>query len=163
MKKLLLIVFFMLLGFSQAFADITHTLPHNLTTGGNVVNGQTIAGTAINNTIIATGSTLTSDSVYETGTSSFGYSVLATIVNGTGVKESYQVSYDNNNWFTPNTTNSVGVITPIGTLDTLATGNNWIIYQYPVSTWIRFVFTAANSNGATQDSVTAETVYQDWV
>lgn len=162
MNKLFLVLFGFLLWGNMAFANITHTLPHNLTSGGNVVNGQTIAGTPINTTTIATGATLTSDSVYETGTSSFGYSVLATIVGGTGIKESYQVSYDNINWFNPSTT-TLGAVFNIQTLDTLATGNNWIIYPYPISTWVRFVFTASNSFGATQDSVTAETVYQDWL
>lgn len=149
MNKLLLIVLFTMLGLCNSFADITHTLSHNLT-----VNGAPLSGTTV-----STNQTLTTDSVYETGASSFGYSVLVTQVSGNGVKISYQTSYDNANWFTPNTTSPIGVLTPVGTLDTLATSNTWIIYQYPVSPYIRFVYTSTGGSSI----ITGETVWQDWV
>ena len=152
MKKLLLGLLMVLITL-PAFADVMKTLPKQLT----------ISGTPIIATAIAAGSTITSDSVYQPSSLSFGYSALA--INATAIagvnpniKLTYQVSYDNVNWFSPLLTNGSGSVTVESTLDTaIASGNTWITFPYTVYPYDRFIF---QNNSATTDSVTAETVYQ---
>lgn len=151
MRKLFLVGLFLLLGFNQAFATITRTMQHNLT----------IAGTPINGTTVGANSTITSDSVYQAGAQTFGYSALATTIAGTNpnMKITYQTSYDNVNWFTPNTTSS-GTLTAQNVLVTAATTNTWVVYQYTVYPYIRYNFQNTTS---TADTITAETMWQDYV
>ena len=151
MKRILLVVLFLLLGLSQSFAEITKTFSHNLT----------ISGTPINGTVIATSTTVTSDSVYESGASSFGSAVLVTNVKGAnaGVKITYQTSYDNTNWYSPTTTNGSGTLTNVATLQTLASTDSWIIFPNAIYPYIRFNFAQGAGGTAT---ITAETIYQDW-
>ena len=152
MKKLLLGLLMVLITL-PAFADVMKTLPKQLT----------ISGTPISATTIAAGSTITSDSVYQPSSLSFGYSALAinaTAIGGVtpNIKLTYQVSYDNANWFSPALTNGSGAVTVESTLDSaVGTGNTWVVFPYTVYAYDRFIF---KNNSATTDSVTAETVYQ---
>ncbi len=131
MKKLLVGILLMLMP-TMAFADITRTMQKVLTISGAPINGLQIASNQ----------TVTSDGIYQAGSQTFGYSALATQISqasgGISVKISYQTSYDNINWFTPNTT-SAGTLTSQGVLATAITGNTWIVYQYTVYPYIRFV------------------------
>lgn len=165
MKNLFLIGLFMLLGLSQANAGMTKTLSHNLTTGGSVIYGVVQPGTPINATSIPSGTTITTDSVNQAGSFSYGYSAISLIANSaTGVtpniKLTYQSSYDNINWFSPVTSNGLGVVTVVSTIDTsVGSGNTWIVYNYTVYPYVRFNL---QNNSATTDSVTAETMWQDY-
>ncbi len=150
MKKLLLIGIFILLGFSQAYANITKTLTHNLT----------ISNVPINGTTVGANSTITSDSIYQAGASSQGYSALATTIAGSSpnMKITYQVSYDNVNWFNQNTT-AQGTLTAQNVLATSITSSTWISYTYITYPYIRFNF---QNTTATADTITADTMWQDW-
>ena len=144
MKILNLLISFMLVFAIPSFAAKRAEV-HQLTIGGAAVNGYFIQA---NNTV-------TSDSVNMNG--NLGFLALATQVSG-NVSISYQVSYDNINWFSPVLTNGSGAVTVESTLDTaIASGNTWITFPYTVYPYDRFIF---QNNSATTDSVTAETVYQ---
>lgn len=151
MNKLFLTGILFLSLISSAFAEITRTMQHNLT----------ISGTPINGTTIVSNSTITSDSVYQAGAQTFGYSALASQISGTNpsIKITYQTSYDNQNWFIPNTT-SAGTLTAQNVLANSANGNTWIVYQYTVYPYIRFIY---QNNTVTNDTITAETMWQDWL
>ena len=153
MKRLLLIGIFLFVMATQSFADVMKTLPHQLT----------ISGTPMIGTVIASSSTITSDSVYQPSALSFGYSAMAinaTAVGGVSpnIKLTYQVSYDNVNWFSPVLTNGAGSVTVESTLDTsVGSGNTWVVYPYTVYPFSKYIF---QNNSATTDSITAETIYQ---
>lgn len=142
MKILKLLILFILLGINISFAAV-RTEYKNLT----------IAGAPVIAYNISSGATVTSDSVYESG--AYNYNGLATIVNGS-VKITYQASYDNINWWTPNTT-SAGTLTATGVLATSVTSNTWVSFPAVVAPYIRFNY---QSTGAS--SITAETLWQDW-
>lgn len=150
MKRLLLIGLILLLGINHAFAAITRTENHNLTMSNVPINGTSIAANA----------TITTDSVYQAGAQSFGYSALATQIAGINpnMKITYQTSYDNINWFTPNTT-SGGTLTAQNVLATSISSNTWVVYQYTVYPYIRFNF---QNTTVTADTITADTMWQDW-
>ena len=156
MKKLLIILFLLLVGSSQSFAGIRSEF-HNLTVGGTTSNGVTNPGSPINNYVFASGATITSDSLYQTGSLGYNSSAIATQVSGGSVKISFQVSYDNITWFTPYTT-SGGTITSITNLVTSLSANSWIYYQYQFAPYIRFIFQATGT-----PTITAEALWQDWL
>lgn len=141
MKILKLLVIFLLIGLVPAFAAKRAEV-HQLTVGGVAVNGY----------VIGSGNTVTSDSVYQTG--NLGFLSLATQVSG-NVGITYQVSYDNLNWWTPYTT-STGTLTSIGTIATSITSNRWIIAIAVLAPYTRFVYTSTGSS-----TITADTLWQD--
>ena len=149
MRMILLVGLFLLLGFNQAFSAITRIEQHQLS----------ISGVPMVNTVVATSTTVTTDSVYQAGSQTNGYAALATIINGANVKLTYQTSYDNINWFSPVTTNGSGTVTAQSTLDSVTNGNTWVIYSYTVYPYIRWNF-AVGSTGTS--AITAETLWQDW-
>lgn len=166
MKKILLAGLILLLGISPVFATITRTLQHNITYGGSVINGITVPGVPINGTTITAGATITSDSVYQAGSISYGYSAVTLMASAIGgvtpnIKLTYQTSYDNINWFNPTSTTGNGVVSSVSTLDSVVgSGNTWVVYNYTVYPYIRFNL---QNNSATTDTVTAETLWQDYV
>ncbi len=116
------------------------------------VKQLTIGGVAVNGYAIGSGATVTSDTVYQNG--NLGFMALATQVSG-NVGITYQVSYDNNLWWTPNTT-SAGTLTAAGTIATSITSNSWIITTAVLAPYLRFVYA---STGAS--TITADTIWQD--
>lgn len=141
MRILKLLVLFMLVGLIPAFAAKRAEV-HELTIGGVRANGYAISS----------GATVTSDSVYQTG--NLGFLAIVTQVNGT-VGITYQVSYDNNTWWTPYTT-SAGTLTAAGNIATSINANTWIISTAVLAPYMRFIY---SSTGAS--TITADTLWQD--
>lgn len=141
MKILKLAILFLLIGLSTSWAAKRAEVKQ-LTIGGVNVNGY----------VIPSGLTVTSDSVYQTG--NLGFLSLATQVSG-NVGISYQVSYDNNLWWTPNTT-SGGTLTAAGTLATSITAKQWIITTFVLAPYLRFIYSSTGSS-----TITADTLWQD--
>lgn len=145
MKILKLLTIFLLIGsigLVPAFAAPKRTEVKQLTFGGVGGSGQAIGS----------GQTITSDSVYQSGNE--GFLALVTQVSGT-VGINYQVSYDNVNWWTPNTTSS-GTLTSAGVIATSISSNTWIIATAVLAPYMRFIY---NSTGAS--TITADTLWQD--
>jgi hypothetical protein len=144
MKILKLLTILLLIGIVPAFASPKRTEVKQLTYGGVNLNGYSIP----NNNVV------TSDSVYQSGNE--GFLALATQIDASGaVGITYQVSYDNINWWTPYTT-SGGTLTAAGTIATTMTANRWIISTAVLAPYMRFIYTAtANSH------ITADTLWQD--
>ena len=115
-----------------------------------------VSGTPINNLVIATSSTVTSDSVYENG--NVGFQSIATMVRGTNasVTISYQVSNDNSTWWTPYNTN-LGVLSSAATLSTSQTADRWVVVPAMLAPYIRFQFVQGSGGTAT---ITADTLWQ---
>lgn len=132
MKILRLVALFLLIGLGTAFAAPNRVETHQLTIGGS----------QLNNYVIPANNTVTSDSVYQIGTN--GFLSLATWVVG-NVSISYQISYDNINWWTPYTTNA-GTLTSAGTIATSITGNRWIIATAIMAPYIRFNYSSTGTS-----------------
>lgn len=149
MKKLFLIGLFLMLGLNQAFATAIRTEFKNLT----------ISGTPINGTVISTNQTVTSDSIYQSGSEGSDLSAIAIqVASGGNVKTTIQLSYDNLNWFNPMTSNGQGVLTNVSTIDTSINSNTWIGYSNTFAPWVRFNITSSGGNS----TITAESLWQDW-
>jgi hypothetical protein len=122
------------------------------------VNSQLlkVSGVPMNNYTIATSSTVTRDSVYQMG--NVGFQSLATMVRGANasITITYQVSYDNANWFTPYNTAS-GVLTSAATISTSQSADRWIVAPAMLAPYIRFNF--AQGAGGT-GTITADTLWQ---
>ncbi len=147
MKILRLLILFILIGVIPVYAAPKRVEIKQLTIGGAAVKAYAVA----------TSTTLTSDSIYQSGNS--GYTSLATNVGGNAgiLTVKYQVSYDNVNWFKPSTT-SAGALTTSDTLATNMTSDTWIVLPYTMTPYIRFIF---SSGTATTDSITADAIWQD--
>lgn len=141
MKILNLLVLFVLIGLSPSWAAKRAE-----------VKQLTISGVAVNAYAIGSGVTVTSDSVYQTG--NLGFLALATQVSG-NVGITYQVSYDNINWWTPYTTSS-GSLTAAGTIATSITSNTWIVATAVLAPYMRFIYASTGSS-----TITADTLWQD--
>lgn len=141
MKILKLSVLFLLICAVPSFAAKRAEFKQ-LNFGGAGASGYTIPS----------GATVTSDSIYQNG--NLGFLSLATQISGT-VAITYQVSYDNTNWWTPYTTSS-GTLTAAGTIATSITANRWIVSTAVMAPYMRFIYA---STGAS--TITADTLWQD--
>ena len=144
MRILKLLFVFLLIGLVPAFANQKRTEVKQLTVGGVAING----------TAIAANNTVTSDSIYQSGNE--GFLALATQIDASGaVGISYQISYDNVNWWTPYTTSS-GTLTAAGTLVTSLTANRWVVATAILAPYMRFVYVSTAAS-----HITADTLWQD--
>ena len=148
MRKYLAVIIAIYLLISQGLANATAFR----------ANSQllTISKAPINNVVIATSSTVTSDSINQTG--NVGFQSLATMVRGANasVTISYQVSYDNSTWWTPYNTN-LGSLSSAATISTLQSTDRWVVAPAMLAPYIRFVFAQGAGGTAT---ITADSIWQ---
>lgn len=142
MRTLKFLLLFLLIGIIPALAAPNRVEIKQLTVSGIPVTGDSLSN----------GQQLVSDSIYQMGNN--GFLSVATQVSG-NVSLSYQVSYDNINWWTPNTSSS-GTLTSIGTIATSLTSNTWVISQAVMAPYMRFIYTSTGSS-----VITADALWQD--
>lgn len=109
------------------------------------VSGVPIQGTTIS-------SPITSDGIYQSG--NLGFMSLVMKVSG-NVAISYQLSFDNINWFTPNNTDGAN-LTAVGTIVSALTANAWIVLVAMLAHYVRFTFTPSGSS-----TISANALWQD--
>ncbi len=140
MKKLILVTLIFIAMSSQAFAM------KKATSQKLKSSGVTIADTVVS------GTTLTSDSLYQTG--NVGFTSLLVKVTGT-ISIAYQVSNDNTNWYTPYTTDGT-TLTTAGPIASSVSADRWIILTAKLAPYIRFTFTSAGSS-----TISATAIWQN--
>ena len=111
-----------------------------------------LTSSGVNILSTTTSNPITSDGVYQSGNLGF----MSLVVNITGnVSISYQLSFDNINWFTPSTTDGTN-LTSAGGIVTSLTTNAWIVLTAMLAPYVRFIFTPSGSS-----TITANTLWQD--
>lgn len=101
---------------------------------------------------VVSGTTVTSDSLYQTG--NVGFTSLLVKVSGT-ISIAYQVSNDGSVWYTPYTTDGT-TLTSAGAIATGVTADRWIILTAKLAPYIRFSFTSAGSS-----TISATAIWQN--
>lgn len=159
MRILKFFIVFLLIGLIPAHAEQRRVEIKQLTVNGVYINGWSLPKSN-GADYVGSKSTITTDSIYQNGNN--GYGTLATMINASGdVLESYQVSYDNINWWTPNViqSNNAGTISSIATIDSNMLTNSWIQYNWTIAPYVRFIYTNKNTTG--NSVITADALWQD--
>lgn len=149
MKKILLVLSFLILSILPSHASAIRTESKALTSGGVAINGWSLGNSA----------TLTSDSVYQSGAEAQNYKGLAVEVSGDTLTVKYQLSYDNINWFDPYTASATGIAADVTTLDSSLSTYKLLVYQTGIAPYVRYIF---KNNSSAIAAVTAEALWQDW-
>lgn len=128
----------------------------NLSFASKFVNTRMLrtatSNTLISNYPIASGVTVTSDTIKQGNNE--GFASLKLDVSGS-VTTSVEVSLNGTNWYTPYTTDGSS-LTSAGQIVSAQTADRWIIYTAKLAPYLRYVFVAGSNS-----TITAQHIHQE--